>query len=72
MRQHLCAQHELAALRSGEVIIRTLPAIPTAGLSGDDIPQLIAQCHAQMQACIANMDTQLGESLPAQTDAEQR
>ena len=58
--------------RSGEVIIRTLPAIPTAGLSAEDIPQLIAQCHAQMQACIVSMDTQLGDALPDQTDAERR
>jgi 1-acyl-sn-glycerol-3-phosphate acyltransferase len=63
---------DLDRWHSGEVIIRTLPAIPTAGLTGNDIPQLIARCHGQMQTCIASMDTQVcGSSAPAQTDAEQ-
>lgn len=57
---------------SGEVIIRTLPAIPTAGLTSDDIPVLIARCHEQMQSCIASMDAHVRGPLPTrQTDAEQ-
>jgi 1-acyl-sn-glycerol-3-phosphate acyltransferase len=45
--------------RSGRIMIRSLPAIPTADLNIDDMPRLIAQCHAQMQACIDSMDQQL-------------
>jgi 1-acyl-sn-glycerol-3-phosphate acyltransferase len=45
--------------RSGRIMIRSLPAIPTADLNIDDMPTLIAQCHAQMQACIDSMDEQL-------------
>lgn len=45
--------------RGGDILIRSLPAIPTAGLSMDDMPQLIAQCREQMRECIATMDRQL-------------
>ncbi|SDB28312.1 1-acyl-sn-glycerol-3-phosphate acyltransferase [Pseudomonas sp. NFACC23-1] len=45
--------------RSGNILIRSLPAIPTAGLSMDDMPRLIAQCREQMRECIATMDRQL-------------
>ena len=45
--------------RSGKILIRSLPAIPTAGLSLDDMPLLIAQCREQMRDCIASMDRQL-------------
>lgn len=44
---------------SGEILIRSLPAIPTAGLSLDDLPQLIEQCREQMRECIEAMDRQL-------------
>ncbi|MDP2245790.1 1-acylglycerol-3-phosphate O-acyltransferase [Pseudomonas sp.] len=44
---------------SGEIMIRSLPAIPTAGLSQDDLPQLIETCRTQMLQCIAAMDQQL-------------
>lgn len=43
----------------GKILIRSLPAIPTAGLTMDDMPLLIAQCREQMRECIANMDRQL-------------
>jgi 1-acyl-sn-glycerol-3-phosphate acyltransferase len=57
---------------SGEVIIRSLPALSTTGLTSDDIPDLIALCHSQMQACIEQMDAQLrAPAAVAQTDAEQ-
>ncbi|AVU75739.1 1-acylglycerol-3-phosphate O-acyltransferase [Pseudomonas sp. Fig-3] len=45
--------------RGGDILIRSLPAIPTAGLSLDDMPQLIAQCREQMRECIAVMDRQV-------------
>ncbi len=45
--------------RCGRIMIRSLPAIPTADLNIEDMPRLIAQCHAQMQACIDSMDQQL-------------
>ena len=46
---------------SGEIIIRSLPAIPTAGLTQDDLPQLIDTCRTQMQLCIDAMDQQLSQ-----------
>ncbi|UUQ66005.1 1-acylglycerol-3-phosphate O-acyltransferase [Pseudomonas fuscovaginae UPB0736] len=52
-------QMRLNRWNSGEVLIRSLPAIPTAGLTLDDIPMLIAQCREQMRECIASMDRQL-------------
>jgi 1-acyl-sn-glycerol-3-phosphate acyltransferase len=45
--------------RATRIMIRSLPAIPTAGLSLDDIPMLMARCREQMQTCIAAMDKQL-------------
>jgi 1-acyl-sn-glycerol-3-phosphate acyltransferase len=47
---------------SGEIMIRSLPAIPTAGLTQDDLPQLIETCRNQMQQCIAEMDKQLSQA----------
>lgn len=44
---------------SGDIMIRSLPAIPTAGLSQEDLPQLIETCRTQMQQCIEAMDQQL-------------
>ncbi|WP_347904954.1 1-acylglycerol-3-phosphate O-acyltransferase [Pseudomonas purpurea] len=45
--------------RSGKILIRSLPAIPTAGLTLDDMPMLIAQCREQMRECIESLDRQL-------------
>jgi 1-acyl-sn-glycerol-3-phosphate acyltransferase len=45
--------------RSGKILIRSLPAIPTAGLSLDDMPRLMAQCREQMRECIESMDRQV-------------
>ncbi|MFK3973822.1 lysophospholipid acyltransferase family protein [Pseudomonas sp. NPDC087358] len=62
----------LNAWDSGQVMIRALPALPTAGLTCEDIPALIERCHGQMQQCIEQMDTQLRTPGPlAQTAAEQ-
>ena len=44
---------------SGSIMIRSLPAIATAGLSQADLPRLIETCRTQMQQCIAAMDQQL-------------
>jgi 1-acyl-sn-glycerol-3-phosphate acyltransferase len=45
--------------RSGQLIIRTLPAIPTTGLTLDDMPALMERCRDQMVACIATLDTEV-------------
>ncbi|WP_395501719.1 1-acylglycerol-3-phosphate O-acyltransferase [Ectopseudomonas mendocina] len=44
---------------SGHILIRSLPAIPTAGLSLDDMPALIERCQQAMSECIASMDQEL-------------
>ncbi len=46
---------------SGEIMIRSLPAIPTEGLSQDDLPQLVETCRQQMQQCIEEMDQQISQ-----------
>ena len=40
--------------------MRALPPIPTAGMTLDDMPKLMAQCQAQMQACIDELDREAG------------
>lgn len=47
---------------SGTIMIRSLPAIPTAGLKLDDLPQLMLDCRAQMQQCINAMDEELARA----------
>ncbi|EDM46623.1 lysophospholipid acyltransferase family protein [Marinobacter algicola] len=42
--------------RREPVAIRVLPPIETAGLTVADIPQLMAQCHQQMDAAITAFD----------------
>ena len=44
---------------SGKVLIRSLPAIPTAGLGAKDLPALIEQCHTQMRLCIEELDREI-------------
>ena len=44
---------------AGTVKIRSLAPIPTAGLTQDDLPGLMEQCHRQMRACIAEMDAEI-------------
>lgn len=53
---------QLNRWNSGEIMIRSLPAIPTAGLSQDDLPQLLETCRTQMQQCIDAMDQQLSQN----------
>ncbi|QKZ06132.1 MULTISPECIES: lysophospholipid acyltransferase family protein [Pseudomonas] len=45
--------------RAGRVAVRSLPAIPTQGLTSKDIPALMQQCREQMQACIDELERQL-------------
>jgi 1-acyl-sn-glycerol-3-phosphate acyltransferase len=47
---------------SGRILIRSLPAIPTAGLSLDDMPALIERCQQAMSNCIAAMDRELAQA----------
>jgi len=62
----------LNAWDSGRVLIRSLPALPTTGMTSDDIPQLIELCHRQMRTCIEQMDAQWrAPKASAQTVAEQ-
>jgi 1-acyl-sn-glycerol-3-phosphate acyltransferase len=50
---------------SGQVRVRALPAIPTAGLSLEDMPALIEHCRTRMQACIDELDEELEQRLAA-------
>lgn len=50
----------LKHLHSTDIAMRALAPIPTAGMTADDIPRLMAQCHAQMAACIEELDRQAG------------
>ncbi|MFC6297282.1 1-acylglycerol-3-phosphate O-acyltransferase [Pseudomonas sp. CCM 7893] len=52
-------QMKLNAWNSGDILIRSLPAIPTTGLTMDDMPQLMLTCRAQMLDCIEAMDREL-------------
>ena len=44
---------------SGKVLIRSLPAIPTLGLTLDDLPQLMERCQQMMREGIEQLDLQL-------------
>ncbi|MBK7002034.1 MAG: 1-acylglycerol-3-phosphate O-acyltransferase [Rhodoferax sp.] len=46
----------LNRLHAGKVIIKDLPAIPTTGMTMEDVPALMAQCRNAMLACIATLD----------------
>lgn len=41
---------------SGTIYLRALPPIPTTGLTLQDMPALMATCHARMAECIAELD----------------
>ena len=49
---------QLSRWHSGDVCIRALPAIPTQGMTMEDIPALMERCRSQMVACIAELDQQ--------------
>jgi 1-acyl-sn-glycerol-3-phosphate acyltransferase len=40
----------------GVAVIRTLPPISTEGMTPDDVPALMQRCHADMAACIDQLD----------------
>jgi 1-acyl-sn-glycerol-3-phosphate acyltransferase len=42
--------------RSGSIVIKTLPPIPTTGMTLDDMPALMARCRSDMEACLATLD----------------
>ncbi|WP_457787138.1 1-acylglycerol-3-phosphate O-acyltransferase [Pseudomonas sp. PL-6] len=63
----VCVSNYAKAMRlnrwdSGRILIRSLPAIPTAGLSLDDMPALIERCEQAMSDCIAAMDRELAQA----------
>ncbi|MFI8743921.1 1-acylglycerol-3-phosphate O-acyltransferase [Pseudomonas sp. NPDC077186] len=63
----VCVSNYAQAMRlnrwdSGRILIRSLPAIPTAGLSLDDMPALIERCQQAMSDCIAAMDRELAQA----------
>jgi 1-acyl-sn-glycerol-3-phosphate acyltransferase len=45
--------------RAGKIMIRSLVPIPTVGLTQEDLPALMAECHSRMLACIAEMDSEI-------------
>jgi 1-acyl-sn-glycerol-3-phosphate acyltransferase len=50
---------QLNRCSSGKVMIRSLPAIATSGLTQDDLPALMEQCWQQMKTCIDSLDEQV-------------
>lgn len=53
-------QHiDLNRWNSGTVLIEALPEISTTGLGPEDVPALLAQCHAQMQQRIHELDARV-------------
>lgn len=58
----LCCSNYKAGMRlnrwhSGQIVIKTLPPIPTAGLTLADMPALMERCRADMLACLETLDT---------------
>lgn len=50
---------QLNRWNGGTIMIRSLPAIPTAGMSQADLPALMALCWQQMKDCIDSLDAQV-------------
>jgi 1-acyl-sn-glycerol-3-phosphate acyltransferase len=58
-------QIKLGRWNNGEIILRSMPAIPTAGLTLDDVPALMDRCRQQMLDMIDTLDREAGTlSLP--------
>jgi 1-acyl-sn-glycerol-3-phosphate acyltransferase len=53
---------QLKRWHGGNIILRSLPPISTKGMTLDDMPELMARCHAQMEACISQMDHEVASS----------
>jgi len=63
----VCVSNYAAGLRlnrwnSGEVLIRSLPAIATTDMTLDDLPQLMERCQQLMADGIAQLDRQLANT----------
>lgn len=64
----ICSNNYVRGMRlsrwhSGNVIIRSLPPIPTTGMTSADVPALMADCQARMAACIDELDREAGTTL---------
>ncbi|MGQ0709531.1 MAG: 1-acylglycerol-3-phosphate O-acyltransferase [Rhodoferax sp.] len=60
----MCASTYVRSMRlnrwqSGHVLVRALPPVLTAGLTLDDLPELMQRCHALMRQCIDELDAQV-------------
>ncbi|MDZ7936768.1 MAG: 1-acylglycerol-3-phosphate O-acyltransferase [Rhodoferax sp.] len=59
----LCCSNYKASMRlnrwrSGSIIIKTLPPIPTTGMTLDDMPALMERCRRDMVACLDALDVE--------------
>ena len=50
---------------SGTIVLKALPPLSTTGLTLDDMPELMDRCHAQMKACIDQLDQAASPPQPA-------
>lgn len=50
---------------SGDVVLRSLEPIPTAGLTLEDVPALMDRCRKQMLDCIATLDAEVAQAAAA-------
>jgi 1-acyl-sn-glycerol-3-phosphate acyltransferase len=55
--------------QTGTVHMRALAPIPTAGLTADDVPALLAQCEQAMRKAIEELDVAAGTAHTAQRHA---
>ena len=53
-------QVKLGRWNNGEIILRSMPSIPTAGLTLDDVPALMDRCRQQMLDMIETLDREAG------------
>lgn len=53
-------QVKLGRWNNGEIILRSMPPIPTAGLTLDDVPALMERCRQQMLDMIETLDREAG------------
>ena len=53
-------QVKLGRWNNGEIILRSMPPIPTAGLTLDDVPALMDRCRQQMLDMIETLDREAG------------
>jgi len=53
-------QVKLGRWNNGEIILRSMPPIPTTGLTLDDVPALMDRCRQQMLDMIETLDREAG------------